>query len=374
MFIKSLKIQNFRQFKKLELEFHPKLTVLIGDNAQGKSTILEAIHLLTDASSPWTNSNEELINFNSEENYFRIEGIFYEEDDKEDFLVSIYTDDSKKELKINEVKKSQTKFSRLAISNIFSPEQIDILMLSPRHRRDFLNSLASKVNPDYPEFLTQFRKILRQRNAHLKKLSKKFYSTGVIPKIDNQLEFWTKELSKYSSNLIAARAEIIQNINDYSAEQEYQYKCSLKLNMFENMAEAETITKIHYKRLVEHLRKDIARGYTSLGAHRDDWEVYDKLNNLDEKKNVRKFGSRGEKRFAVGKLIFDTQELIKNLTGNYPILLLDDISSELDHTKQSELIHPDILKKQQTFITSISKNGWFDKLPKDNLVIQTSDL
>ncbi|MBD3329098.1 DNA replication and repair protein RecF [Candidatus Dojkabacteria bacterium] len=374
MQIKKIKLKNFRQFETLEIELHPKLTVLIGDNAQGKSTILEAIHLLTDATSPWTSLSEELVNFHSEETYYRIEGIFHDSENDEDIQVSVYSEDGRKEMKVNQKAKSQKNFTSLGTSNIFSPEQIDILMLSPSKRRDFLNSLASKVNPDYSEYLTKFRKVLRQRNAHLKKLSKKFYSTGEIPPIDNQLEFWTKELANFSAKLMAARTDIVQTLNDYAESQEYKYNCSLKLNLFEDMTSAETLEKIHLKQLIETIRKDIARGYTNIGAHRDDWDVFDKLNKVSSLKNVRKFGSRGEKRFAVGKLIFDTQELIYKLTGQYPILLLDDISSELDNNKQDQLIQPQILEKQQSFITAISKNGWFEKLPKDKKLIYTSDL
>lgn len=194
---------------------------------------------------------------------------------------------------------------------------------------------------EYVEILKNFRKVLTQRNAYLKKLSKLFYEKGIIARNDPQLIFWTKEFIK--------QADIIQHMRE-----------SLSKKLHTNDLKIEYIKSnediVLEDALEKSTKRDIATGYTNIGPHRDDWRL---INGKD----IKKYGSRGEKRLSIGKLIFETQKIMKKELGYYPILLLDDIASELDEKNTANIFDPKILGKQQTFITIIN----YKNLPKSVL-------
>jgi len=334
--ITKIKLTNYRKFKALELDISNKTVVLHGDNAKGKSTVLEAIHIITNGTSPWT-SSDDYINTEQDENtkFSRIEIV---EDEK---TYSFMKDSSKRIFKIDNHTTTPKKFFEQHASLIFNPEQIEILMISPSKRRDFLDEVISKINYEYSETLVQFKKVLRQRNAYLKKLSKKFYEHGIIARNDTQLNFWTNEFVKLSKEIQKNREDITQKLSFGKFHINYIY--ANKKDSLENEIENSK-------------KRDIATGYTNIGPHRDDWEI---ING----KNIKKFGSRGEKRLAIGQLLFKVQDLINSELGYYPILLLDDISSELDNKNTKIIFAKENILKQQTFITIIK----YDELPKNIL-------
>jgi len=214
-------------------------------------------------------------------------------------------------------------------------------MISPSKRREFLDEILSTLDYEYVEILKNFRKVLTQRNAYLKKLSKLFYEKGIIARNDPQLIFWTKEFIK--------QADIIQHMRE-----------SLSKKLHTNDLKIEYIKSnediVLEDALEKSTKRDIATGYTNIGPHRDDWRL---INGKD----IKKYGSRGEKRLSIGKLIFETQKIMKKELGYYPILLLDDIASELDEKNTANIFDPKILDKQQTFITIIN----YKNLPKSVL-------
>lgn len=214
-------------------------------------------------------------------------------------------------------------------------------MISPSKRREFLDEILSTLDYEYVEILKNFRKVLMQRNAYLKKLSKLFYEKGIIARNDPQLIFWTKEFIK--------QADIIQHMRE-----------SLSKKLHTNDLKIEYIKSnediVLEDALEKSTKRDIATGYTNIGPHRDDWRL---INGKD----IKKYGSRGEKRLSIGKLIFETQKIMKKELGYYPILLLDDIASELDEKNTANIFDPKILDKQQTFITIIN----YKNLPKSVL-------
>ena len=212
-------------------------------------------------------------------------------------------------------------------------------MISPSKRREFLDEIISTLDYEYVETLKQFRKVLKQRNAYLKKLSKQFYDKGIIARNDPQLNFWTNEFLKSAEKIQEMRERLSKRIATKKLKVEY-----IKSN-----------SDIALEDALEHSKKrDIATGYTNVGPHRDDWEL---INGM----NIKKYGSRGEKRLSIGKLIFEVQKIMKKELGYYPILLLDDIASELDKKNTAEIFKPEILNKQQTFITIID----YKNLPKE---------
>ena len=281
--IKKIKLTNFRKFKNLDLDIDKNIVVFYGNNAQGKSSILESIYLITKGKSPWTIETEDYVNTEQieGEKYTRI---MIMDDDTE---YSFYKSGNKRLLKINNSNTTPSKFFANTASVIFSPEQIEILMISSTKRRDFLDEIISTVDYTYIETLKNFRKVLKQRNAYLKKLAKKFYDSGIIARNDPQLNFWTQQFVDLSKIILKKRQEIIKDMVIDSLHLEY-----VKSNGSTDLEEAVENAK----------RRDIATGCTNIGPHRDDWNIIDG-------KNIKKFGSRGEKRLAIGKLIFKKQIL-----------------------------------------------------------------
>lgn len=345
--ITNIKLTNFRKFKSLDLNIQSKLVVLHGNNARGKSTVLEAIYLLTNGKSPWAISDE-FINTdqNMSEKFTRIEMT------NNDKVYSLYKNAGTRVLKIDDQKVSPRKFFDQNASTIFNPEQIEILMISASARRKFLDEIISTVDYEYIETLTLFRKVLRQRNAYLKKLAKKFYDYGIVAINDVQLNFWTAEFLRLSEIIQTERVRIIDEM--YSDDIHIEYT---KSNGDTLLADAIENSK----------RRDIATGYTNIGPHRDDWQL---ING----KNIRQFGSRGEKRISIGKLVFKTQDVIKNRLDYYPILLLDDIASELDEENTKSIFNKKELDKQQTFITIIDKKDLPKAIIKDAQFIDLNNL
>lgn len=337
--IRKIKLTNFRKFKNYEIDIEKDIVVFHGDNAVGKSTLLEAIYILTNGKSPWASSDEYIhTEQNCDDTYCRVE-ITVEDDEEKTY--SYYKSTSRRILKINEKNVPVKKFFEETASTIFNPEKIEILMISPSKRREFLDEIISTLDYEYVETLKQFRKILRQRNAYLKKLSKQFYEKGVIARNDPQLNFWTKEFLKVAEKIQKMRETLAERMKTKDLKIEY-----IKSN-----------SEIALEDALENSKKrDIATGHTNVGPHRDDWEL---ING----KNIKKFGSRGEKRLSIGKLIFEVQKIMRKELGYYPILLLDDIASELDKKNTAEIFKPEILNKQQTFITIID----YKNLPKEVL-------
>lgn len=334
--IRKIKLTNFRKFKNFEIDIEKDIVVFHGDNAVGKSTLLEAIYILTNGKSPWASSDEYIhTEQNCDDTYCRVE-ITVEDDEEKTY--SYYKSTSRRILKINEKNVPVKKFFEETASTIFNPEKIEILMISPSRRREFLDEVISTLDYEYVETLKQFRKILRQRNAYLKKLSKQFYEKGIIARNDPQLNFWTKEFLKVAQKIQDMRETLAQRMKTKDLKIEY-----IKSNGDVALEDALENSK----------KRDIATGHTNVGPHRDDWEL---ING----KNIKKFGSRGEKRLSIGKLIFEVQKIMKKELGYYPILLLDDIASELDKKNTAEIFKPEILNKQQTFITIID----YTNLPK----------
>jgi DNA replication and repair protein RecF len=331
--IRNIKLSNFRKFGEVEIPIEKEIVVLHGDNAQGKSTILESIMLITNGSSPWA-SSDEYISTDQEDDkkYTRIEITIDEK------TFSFFKNNGRRVFQIDSKKTTPKNFFQGTASTIFNPEQIEILMISPSKRRDFLDETISLINYDYSDTLKTFRKTLRQRNAYLKKLSKNFYERGIVARNDTQLNFWTEKFTDLAKEIQEKRIEMC---NDLSSEDiRIEYVKSNKESPLEEKIEASK-------------KRDIATGYTNIGPHRDDW-------NLINGKDIKKFGSRGEKRLSIGQLLFSKQELVAKKLGFYPLLLLDDISSELDKENTKKVFDEDFLAKQQTFITIVN----YKELPK----------
>jgi len=345
--IKRLTLKNFRKFEDRSFEFNKNIIVLYGPNAQGKSSVLEAIYLINTGISPWASMNE-FVNINQSSQIFtRIESI----EDEKSYVY--FKGEEKRIFKIDgkNIKPSKFFFNRSA--NIFNPEKIELLMISPSHRREFLDDTILKYDYEYETLSKDFKKILRQRNAYLKKLAKLFYDKGIIAINDPQLNFWSNHLSLTSAYILQSRIKLTKELSNNEYEIKYKTNIDFDKRKLNNI---EYLRECFEKELEKNKRRDIATGYTNVGPHRDDWDIL-------KDRDIRKFGSRGEKRLAIGKLIFETQEIIFKKTRHYPVLLLDDIASELDIINTKKIFDRQLLDKQQTFITVID----YKSLPKEIL-------
>ncbi len=348
--IKQLKLTNFRQFTDTSFDFKKNIIVIHGNNTKGKSTILEAIYLITNGQSPWADFEDEFNTDQSDENkHFRIEI-----QNNQERAYAYFRDSLKRQLKLNGANTTSKKFFENISSVMFSPEQIDLLMISSSKRREFIDQILSKIDIEYDDIISKFHKSLKQRNAYLKRLSKKFYDTGELPKEDSQLGYWSDQIAKYSAKIMTKRSQVIAQLKN--KELEVIYNPSVTLNLFEDIADTQSLQRIIRELLDEKVKRDIATGFTNIGAHRDDWTIM-------QGKEIKRFGSRGEKRMAIGKLIFLTLELIADKKGVRPILLLDDIPSELDTINTRKILSDKIFDQQQTFITTIE----LSHIPKEIL-------
>ncbi|HVX93188.1 MAG TPA: DNA replication and repair protein RecF [Candidatus Dojkabacteria bacterium] len=357
--IKKIKIQNFRQFKNITFDFDSPIIVVSGDNTKGKSTLLEAIAVLTNGYSPWNDFSEIFSNSNTEDNFFRIEGTISNGDDH---TYTFFKSLNQRILKHDDKNTNSKKFYEKISSIVFSPELIEILMISPSKRREFIDKYITVINPDYAESLKQYNKVIRHRNAYLKRLSKDLFSTGILPKYDNQLEIWSKEAAKYSSDILLKRIEFLKDLSnkDFNVE----YVSSLEINDFEDLLEKDELERMYLQKYIETFKRDLALGHTTIGVHRDDW-------NIHTDKDIKRYGSRGEKRLSIIDMIFKINTLIKERKEYSPYLLLDDVPSELDKKNTDQILNKALKLNQQIIITTISLNY----IPKEiSKVAQVIDL
>lgn len=342
--IEKLTLQNFRKFTNTVFEFNKNMVIFYGHNAQGKSSVLEALYLINTGLSPWASTNEFVNVDQSSQIHTRIESI----EDGKSYV--FFKDKDKRILKIDGNSARPNKFFENRSANIFNPEKIELLMISPSERRAFLDDTILKYDYEYEVLIKDFKKILKQRNAYLKKLSKLFYEKGIIAINDTQLNFWSNHFSLTSAYILKNRILLSKELS--SNEYDVKYKSGIQFDK-RKISNIEYLKECIQQELDRNKKRDIATGYTNVGPHRDDWDIF-------EDKDIRKFGSRGEKRLAIGKLIFQTQEIVYKKTSHYPVLLLDDIASELDTLNTKKIFDRKLLDKQQTFITVID----YKSLPK----------
>lgn len=348
LYVNRLYLRNYRNFEQADLQFNPGLNLFIGKNAQGKTNILESLYYLGTGSSHRTNSDADLIRWGSD--YFFLKtGI---QKRNREAVISFGYNQLKKEIKIDS--NPLTKISDLmGYFNIvlFSPEDLQMVKGNPGFRRKFLNLEISQVNPYYYYNLQKYKQVVRQRNLLLKEMRQK----GNKSENKRELLFvWDQQLVDLGSRLIKKRLEVTEKldilarlthrkITDGREVLRMEYKSSL--GEISNDLKSAEIKEIFLKRLQSKLNDEVNRGNTLVGPHLDDLELF--INGI----NARKFGSQGQQRTAALALKIAELEFMRSEIGEYPILLLDDVFSELDSVRKSHLLKV-IKDKIQTFITS----------------------
>lgn len=340
MYIKYLQLINFRNYKELIIEFNKNINIFIGDNAQGKTNILESIYYCSIGKSFRTSRDKELINWSGKESYIKCY-IARERLDKK-IEIKIFKE-GKKGININSIKVNKLS-DLLGIFNVvmFSPEDLKIIKESPAFRRKFLDMELCKLNKNYYFNLVQYNKVLNQRNTLLKRWSNKN---------SEMLSIYDKQLSNYGKVVTNFRSKYIKMLNEKGKTIHNDITCGVEKIDFKYITSVKNLDEIA-ENLLDNLRKsrknDIDRGSTSCGPHRDDFNV--SINGMD----VRSFGSQGQQRTSVLTMKFASLEIIKDVIGEYPVLLLDDVLSELDRNRQKYILSS--INKIQTFITCTGIN------------------
>lgn len=335
MYIKKLYLDNFRNYDNIEIDFNKNVNVLTGKNAQGKTNILESIFYCSLGKSHRTNKDKELINWDKEEAFIRL-NVSRKPLDKK-IEIKIFKS-GKKGININSIKLK--KISELfGIFNVvmFSPEDLKIVKESPGFRRKFLDMEISKLDHGYYYNLVQYNKILDQRNIVLK--NKRLLDSNIINVYD-------KQLSEFGSSLIQTRLKYLDKLNEKGRKIHYDITQGNEEIEFSYLASVKSRDKISdnlLNLLKENHKKDMEKGSTSVGPHRDDFSI--KINGIDAKS----FGSQGQQRTSVLTIKFASIQIIKDISGETPVLLLDDVLSELDKNRQEYILNS--LEGIQTVIT-----------------------
>lgn len=332
MYIKSLELENFRNYKNLNLSFDKGTTILYGDNAQGKTNILEAIYVSATTKSHKGSKDREIVNFEEEEGHIRT----ILEKDGLDYRIDMHLRKSKsKGIAINceKIKKASELIGLLNVV-FFSPEDLNIIKDGPAYRRRFVDMELCQLDQFYIYNLNNYNKIINQRNKLLKDL---YFN----PSLRETLTIWDTQLESFGSKIIERREQFCGQLNEiiYDIHQKLSGgKEEIKI-VYEPNVSASDIGMM----LQREQDRDIKTKMTSVGPHRDDFAFM--VNGID----IRKYGSQGQQRTAALSLKLAEIELIKKITKECPVLLLDDVLSELDSNRQNHLLNS--IGNIQTIIT-----------------------
>ncbi len=332
MHIKSLTLKNFRNYGFQNVEFSPHTNLIYGNNAQGKTNILEAIYLFSHGRSHRAKQDSELISFNAP---YSMQEISFFSQGRDFHSQMVINSTGKKMIKVNNI--AITKLSKLmSYLNIvlFSPEDLSLIKGSPSVRRRFMDSAISQLYPSYLASLVSYQKALMQKNALLKTLRK----TGATS--DAGLSVWNGILATDGEKIMNYRKDFINTLSEFAKNIHSEISAEeLSLEYDPNVKEAESI----FNFLENHQRREIEYASSLFGIQRDDIKI--SISGHD----TRLFCSQGQQRTAVLSLKIALADFIFHLKDEYPILLLDDIMSELDKTRRSYLQNK--IRDKQVLIT-----------------------
>lgn len=345
--IKSLYLKGYRNYKETKIEFAKNYNIIYGENAQGKTNIIEAIFLCASGRSHRTSKDSELLNVSNSNYYIKLDAL----KGKEDLSIEIFHEkERKKIIKLNEIPlKKMGDLMGNVLAVIFSPEDLSVINEGPSQRRRFIDITLSQIKPSYFYDLQQYNRILLQRNSLLKEIQN---NRSLI----DTLDIWNNKIAETAARIIKVRYDFINRLGNV-AKKNHSILSSNNENMqiiyassvkTDNFSEVDKIKENLIKELSRIKNIEIKRGTTLKGPHRDDYEIY--INDMD----VKSFASQGQKRTVILSIKLSELQIIKEETGEYPILLLDDVMSELDYRRREILF--DCINNIQTFITCTEKD------------------
>lgn len=354
MVIKSLELENFRNYGTLSIDFDSRTNILYGDNAQGKTNILEAIFLSATTKSHKGSKDRDIINFAAEEAHIRTHVI---KDGLENRVDMHLRKNKSKGIAINgqKIKKAADLLGLLNIV-FFSPEDLSIIKNGPADRRRFVDLELCQLDSVYLHDLNNYNKAVNQRNKLLKELY--FH-----PELKDTLSIWDMQLVSFGSKVIGRRNEFVLQLN------EILYGIHLKLSggkeKLKIVYEPDVLPDNFGNKLESCREKDIKSRQTSTGPHRDDFSF------VADGVDIRKFGSQGQQRTAALSLKLAELELVKKVTKDVPLLLLDDVLSELDSSRQNYLLNS--IGEIQTIITCTGLEEFVKNRFEVNKVFEVSN-
>ena len=332
MIIKSLELADYRNYGSLDMKFDKGTNILYGDNAQGKTNILEAIYLTATTKSHKGSKDREIVNFEKEEAHIRA---YIEKDNVESRIDMHLRKSGSKGIAVDgqRIKKAG---DLLGLCNVvfFSPEDLGIIKNGPAERRRFIDMELCQLDNIYLFNLNNYNKIVNQRNKLLKDI---FFN----PDLKETLNIWDMQLVSYGSKIIERRRLFVDQLNEIILDIHKRLSGNRE-NL--SIAYEPNIEVDDFEKNMRYSRdKDIKAKMTTVGPHRDDFSII--VNGID----IRKYGSQGQQRTAALSLKLSEIELVKKIAKDNPILLLDDVLSELDSNRQNYLLNS--IGDIQTIIT-----------------------
>ncbi len=322
MFIKSIELADYRNYDSLNIEFCDGINILYGDNAQGKTNILEAIYVAATTKSHKGSKDKDIVNFHKEEAHIRT----YLEKEGVSSRIDMHLRKNKSKGIAVDGQKLKKAADLLGLCNVvfFSPEDLGIIKNGPAERRRFVDMELCQLDNFYLYNLNHYNKIVNQRNVLLKDM---YFN----PQLKETLNIWDMQLVSYGSKIIERRKLFVDQLNEIIYD--IHKKLSGGREEIKIVYEPDVEIEEFEKKLSDSQDRDIKAKITSVGPHRDDFCFL--IGDTD----IRKFGSQGQQRTAALSLKLSEIEIVKKITKDTPILLLDDVLSELDSNRQNYLLN-----------------------------------
>lgn len=340
MIVKSLSLENYRNLEKTKIDTYEEVNIIYGENAQGKTNLLESLWLFTGGRSFRGAKDSELIKFGCKES--RIETDFFS--NGRDQTSGINISGKKRTAVLNGVPKiTATQLIGSYCAVVFSPIHLSLVKDGPSQRRKFIDSAICQIKPSYVKLLMRYNHTLSQRNTLLKDIPR-------YPELVDTIDIWDEKLCEYGSSLILERIKYIDLLKKhvygiYSGISGCKEELEVDYDFIKDIKNIDIsgIKSLLSEKIKEKRKSDINLGFTTYGPHRDDLDI--KLNE----KSARIFASQGQQRSCVLSLKIAEASVIGDIKGEKPIILLDDVLSELDNLRQNYILN--CLKNWQVFIT-----------------------
>lgn len=363
MYIKELQLRSFRNYRNIDMQFANEVNVIIGENAQGKTNLLESLYILAFTRSYRTTKDVELILW--DEPFAKIAATVVKQKNNKTPLEIVFHKSGKK-AKVNRIEQQKLSDYIGALNVVmFAPEDLNLVKGSPQIRRRFIDMELGQIEPVYLYHLSEYRKILRQRNNLLKQLQVNNGKNKIF------LHVLTEQLANHAATILYKRFHFLKQLRKWAIPIHYEISRQLESLEIEYDAtvdvletdDEEKIEKKYLESFSKNEANEIRRGSTLIGPHRDDLTFY--INDKD----VKLFGSQGQQRTTALSLKLAEIDLIYDQTAEYPILLLDDVLSELDDFRQSHLLST-IQGKVQTFVSTTTIDGIHHETLKEATVFR----
>lgn len=330
MRIFRLSLSNFRNFVYQSFSFHPRLTLIVGENTRGKTSLLEAVYCSIMGSGFRESREEELILW--DEDMGLVQGVFSLVEEELLFQVQIkrHGESVSKAYYVNKTKQNQSTYRKNQTNAVlFAPQHMDLIIGSPSLRRGYLNTVLSACEDRYRKQLHNYEHALRKRNKILEMHANKH-------DLEEQLLFWNTYLEEQAAYITQKRKEYVEELNAHPQLDQYTFSMRYEANVFSQ------------ERLGEYRDKERVMRKTQIGPQKDDIRIF--LKKEDREKNVHTYGSRSEQRLALFWLKLNELRLLEQASSYSPILLLDDIFSELDMQNKERIFH--LITQYQTVLTT----------------------